>query len=69
MDSITVKVIDLWAALNLMKKDGMKEVTLSLMEAEDDLPASIELEASGSSQNGFFPDECVSYDPVDAIAE
>lgn len=69
MDSITVKVIDLWAALNLMKNDGMKEVTLHLMDAEDDLPASIELEASGSSKNGFFPDECVGYDPVDAISE
>lgn len=67
MDTITVKVIDLWAALNLMKKDGMKDVTLTLCESDDECPASIELEACGSSSNGFSPDECVGYDPVEAI--
>lgn len=64
MNSITVKVNDLWAVLNLMKKDGMSQVNLTLMEAEDDMPASIWLEA-GAKNSDF----CVGYDSVDAIPD
>ena len=64
MDSITVKVNDLLAALNLMKKDGMSQVQLTLMEAEDDVPAGIWLEATAKNL-----DYCVGYDSVDAIPD
>ena len=65
MDSITVKVNDLWAVLNLMKKDGMSQVNLSLVESEEDCPASIFLEAVSKRDS-----ECsVAYDPVDAVPD
>ena len=65
MDSITVKVNDLWAVLNLMKKDGMSQVNLSILEVEDDCPASIFLEAVSKSE----PECSVAYDSVDAIPD
>ena len=65
MDSITVKVNDLWAVLNLMKKDGMSQVTLSLLEGEGDCPASIFLEAVSKHE----PECSIDYDPVDAVPD
>lgn len=62
MSSITVKVTDLWAALNLMKKDGMSQVSLSIIEG-DDSPAFIALEATSKKELGFH----VGYDDVEEI--
>lgn len=65
MDSITVKVNDLWSELNLMKNDGMSQVNVSIMEGEDECPASIWLEAVSNKE----PEAGVGYEPVDAVPE
>jgi hypothetical protein len=46
MDSITVKVSDIFEVINQIHSDGMDKVTLSFIEADDDLPAAISLVAS-----------------------
>lgn len=56
MNSITVKVNDLWSVLNLMKKEGMSQVNLTLCEADEEEPAFINFEAV--SQNA---PECCPY--------
>ena len=65
MNSITVKVNDLWSVLNLMKKEGMSQVNLTLCEADEEEPAFINFEAV--SQNA--PECFVDYDSVDAVPE
>ena len=59
----TVKVIDLWAAANLMKTDKMKYVDVSILEADDDFPASLEFTAVQSLDD----EAAINYDPVEAI--
>lgn len=61
MDSMTVKVSDLWAIANLMKTDKMSYVTLSILEADDECPASIEFEAVSNDD----PDCGVVYDGIE----
>lgn len=46
MDSITIKVSDIFEVINQIHSDGMDKVTLSFIEADDDLPAAISLVAS-----------------------
>lgn len=46
MDSITVKVSDLFNLVNQIHSDGMDKVTLSFIEADDDLPPAINFSAS-----------------------
>ena len=58
MDHATVKVIDLWAAANLMKSDKMKVVEVRI---SDD--GSIEFTAMKSI--GDY--EAIDYDPIDPI--
>lgn len=62
---LTVKVIDLWAVANLMKSDKMKYVTIDVLDASDDSPASISFSATKSLDDI----EEVDYDPIDAIPE
>lgn len=69
MDSIIVRVSELYAQVELMKADGMDYVELSLNEADtsdpnDPIPAFLFLEA------GKFGDpEGVIYDDIDALPE
>ena len=65
MNSITVKVNNLWSVLNLMKKEGMSQVNLTLCEADDEEPAFISFEAV--SQND--PEFLVDYDSVYEVPE
>ena len=46
MDSITVKVSDIFEVINQIHSDGMDKVILSFIEADDDLPVAISLVAS-----------------------
>lgn len=46
MDSITVKVSDLFNLVNQIRPDGMDKVTLSFIEADDELPPAINFSAS-----------------------
>lgn len=55
----TVKVIDLWAAANLMKSDKMKYVSLSI----DDEDGSIDFTAMKSLEDF----EAIDYDPLEPI--
>lgn len=48
MDSITVKVSELYEQIKLMKDDGMDYVEIKMLEADEDdpeIPASISLTA------------------------
>ena len=51
MDTITVKVADLWEKINQMKQDGMDTVTLTLFEPEESFPASMNLTARKQSND------------------
>lgn len=65
MDSITVKTNDLWAVLNLMKKDGMSQVHVTIDEGDSEYPANIMLEAV-STKN---PECGIGYDSVEAVPD
>ena len=58
MDHATVKVIDLWAAANLMKSDKMKVVEVRISE-----DGSIDFTAMKSLDDY----EAIDYDPVEPI--
>ena len=61
MDTIIVKVSALAEKLRDMEADEMDYVELSLTEAEDDLPAAVNLSAFKAN----FPDEWISYEEVE----
>lgn len=61
MDSINVKVIDLWAVANLMKKDHMKYVSVSISESDDGSPATLDFKAIEDTDSY----EIIDYDPID----
>lgn len=65
MDSITVKVNDLWAVLNLIKKDGMSQVNVTIDEGDDEYPADIMLEAVSKKE----PECGIGYDSVEAVPD
>lgn len=65
MNSITVKVNNLWSVLNLMKKEGMSQVNLTLCEADGGEPAFISFNAVSQNDPDFF----VDYDSVEAVPE
>lgn len=68
MNSIIVKVNDLWATLNLMKKEGMSQVELFLHEGDDECPPCISLNATSKKECGIWVDyEEVSAVPVDEV--
>lgn len=64
MDTITVKISELYEQLKLMKSDKMDYVTLSILDPqpEEDTPASVYLTAC--QKNGNVD---VDYDSVDAV--
>lgn len=63
MDQITVKVSDLCQIAEQLKQDGMQYVRLMLLEAEDDLPASISVKAITSASS----DNAVDYEAIEAV--
>ena len=68
MDTITVKISDLWEKVNQMKQDGMDNVTISLLEAEEDIPALMNLTARKKSDDeDWESDADWDYDYIEAI--
>ena len=68
MDSITVKVSDLWEKVQQMKNDGMGKVTITLLEPEEDFPASINFVAcKESDKSDWESDVDIDYDDIEAI--
>lgn len=64
MDTITVKVSELYEQIKLMKNDKMDYVTLSILEPkpEEDIPASIYLTAYQKNESVE-----IDYESVDSI--
>lgn len=62
MDQITVNVSDLCHLAEQLKQDDMQYVRLMLLEAEDDMPASIAITAIESASSEYP----VDYDGIDA---
>lgn len=62
MDSIIVDVTELWAKANLMKKDKMTHVKLTLLESDGPEPACISFDAISSKD----PNCTLDYEEVDA---
>lgn len=62
MDQITVKVSDLCQIAEQLKQDGMQYVRLMLLEAEDDLPASLAVTAIKTASSEYS----IDYDGIDA---
>ena len=68
MDNITVKISDLWEKVNQMKQDGMDNVTISLLEAEEDIPALMNLTARKKSDDEDWESAADwDYDYIEAI--
>lgn len=68
MDTITVKISDLWEKVNQMKQDGMDNVTISLLEAEEDIPALMNLTARKKSDDEDWESAADwDYDYIEAI--
>ncbi len=63
MDEIVVKVSDLFEIAKQLHQDDMQYVRLMLLEAEDDLPASISVKAIQSASS----DNAVDYEPIEAV--
>lgn len=63
MDEIVVKVSDLFEIAKQLHQDDMQYVRLMLLEAEDDLPASISVKAIKSTSS----DNAVDYEPIEAV--
>ena len=63
MDSIAVSVKELFEMASDLKNDGMDFVEISLQEADEDVPASLEFEAWSKSD----PDCGVNYEGIDQI--
>ena len=61
MSHSTVKVIDLWAVANLMKKDRMQYVCLSIDEEDGSI--------SFSASKSLTDDEVIDYDPLDPVSD
>lgn len=68
MDTITVKISDLWEKVNQMKQDGMDNVTISLFEAEEGIPALMNLTARKKSDDEDWESAADwDYDYIEAI--
>lgn len=68
MDSITVKVSDLYEMVDQIKKDGMETVTLTIIEPDDEFPACVNFSARKESNSNDW--ESVAdwdYDNIDAV--
>lgn len=63
MDEIVVKVSDLFEIAKQLHQDDMQYVRLMLLEAEDDLPASISVKAIESASS----DDAVDYEAIEAV--
>lgn len=63
MDEIVVKVSDLFRIVKQLHQDDMQYVRLMLLEAEDDLPASISVKAIESASS----DDAVDYEAIEAV--
>lgn len=63
MDEIVVKVSDLFEIAKQLHQDDMQYVHLMLLEAEDDLPASIAVKAIKSASS----DDAVDYEAIEAV--
>lgn len=63
MDEITVKVSDLCELVAQLKADKMQYARLVLLEADEDLPASVICSAIKSEAS----DQVVDYDSIDAV--
>ena len=62
MDQITIKVSDLYHLAEQLKQDNMQYVRLMLLEADDDIPASIAVTAVKSASSEI----AIDYDGIDA---
>jgi hypothetical protein len=65
MKNATVKVIDLWAMANLMKKQGMKYVSLSFDETETETIGSISFHAISDKDSI----EIVDFEEIETIPD
>lgn len=65
MENPTVKVIDLWAMANLMKKRGMKYVSLSFDESESGTIESISFHAISDKDS----EEIIDFEEIDTIPD
>lgn len=61
MDQITIKVSDLCHLAEQLKQDDMQYVRLMLLEADDDIPASIAVTAVKSASS----ESSIDYDGID----
>ncbi len=63
MNSIVVNVSELLSRLQEIQHDGMDYVELFLTEADDDLPACVNLSACEASDTGAW----IDYEEIDAL--